>query len=339
MPTNDYYQVTGTIDPFTKARSAPIEAEFQALQDAFDMIPDISALGGGNKNFVTAGGTANAITVTLSPAWASYTGKDGHRLNIKIVTTNTDAVTVSPNGLTPRACVANDGEPLVAGDLVAGAVHDFIYNESSGKFFVPAAVSGLLTSLEASAASSASAATTQAGIATTQAGIATAAADSVSSGLAGTIHGATGKTTPVDADQLAITDSAASNALKKLTWANLKATIFSSPTITNQTVTNYTETTSASTGNTTVNLANGTIFRVTTNGNNTITLPASVNGKSYVVTVIYGGTHTITWAGGGTIKWAGGAAPTLTSVNGKKDSFLFECDGTETIGYVRGVNI
>lgn len=36
---------------------------------------------------------------------------------------------------------------------------------------------------------------------------------------------ATGKTTPVDADLLAIVDSAASNVIKKLTWANLKATL------------------------------------------------------------------------------------------------------------------
>ncbi len=41
---------------------------------------------------------------------------------------------------------------------------------------------------------------------------------------AGAISTATGKTTPVDADALGIIDSAASNVLKKLTWANLKAT-------------------------------------------------------------------------------------------------------------------
>jgi hypothetical protein len=39
-------------------------------------------------------------------------------------------------------------------------------------------------------------------------------------------HAATGKTTPVDADELPIVDSAASNVLKKLTWENLKAAIF-----------------------------------------------------------------------------------------------------------------
>ena len=39
------------------------------------------------------------------------------------------------------------------------------------------------------------------------------------------IHAATSKPTPADADELGITDSAASWGLKKLTWANLKATL------------------------------------------------------------------------------------------------------------------
>ncbi len=39
------------------------------------------------------------------------------------------------------------------------------------------------------------------------------------------IHGLDGKTTPIDADVLGLEDSAASWALKKLTWANVKATL------------------------------------------------------------------------------------------------------------------
>ena len=39
------------------------------------------------------------------------------------------------------------------------------------------------------------------------------------------IHGATAKTTPVDADTLPLIDSAASNVLKNLSWANIKATL------------------------------------------------------------------------------------------------------------------
>lgn len=43
--------------------------------------------------------------------------------------------------------------------------------------------------------------------------------------LAPALNAATGKTTPVDADTLPLIDSAASNVLKKLTWANLKTTL------------------------------------------------------------------------------------------------------------------
>lgn len=39
------------------------------------------------------------------------------------------------------------------------------------------------------------------------------------------VNGATAKATPVDADMLLVADSAASNVGKKLTWANLKATL------------------------------------------------------------------------------------------------------------------
>jgi hypothetical protein len=39
------------------------------------------------------------------------------------------------------------------------------------------------------------------------------------------INGATAKTTPVDADYIGLMDSAASNVLKKLSWANIKATL------------------------------------------------------------------------------------------------------------------
>lgn len=43
--------------------------------------------------------------------------------------------------------------------------------------------------------------------------------------VAGDTNAAASKATPVDADELALVDSAASNVLKKLTWANLKATL------------------------------------------------------------------------------------------------------------------
>ena len=114
--------------------------------------------------------------------------------------------------------------------------------------------------------------------------------------------------------------------------------ILTNKSITNPSVTNYTETLASSTGNTTIDLANGTIFKVTTNGSNTITLPASAAGKSFLVIIAYTGAHSITWAGGSTIKWNGGTTPTATSVNGKFDIYTFFQDGTNTYGSTFGSN-
>lgn len=54
------------------------------------------------------------------------------------------------------------------------------------------------------------------------------------------IHNSTAKTTPVDADEMGLVDSAASWALKRLTWANLKAGIKSYYDSVTATVTNKT---------------------------------------------------------------------------------------------------
>jgi hypothetical protein len=111
-------------------------------------------------------------------------------------------------------------------------------------------------------------------------------------------------------------------------------------TLTNSTITNYTETLYAPSAGSafTIDLANGTVQKITSNANLTITLPASSAGKSYVIMVSYGGAHTLTWAGGSTIKWAGGTAPTATSTSGKVDVFTFFCDGTNTYGQSFGLN-
>lgn len=114
----------------------------------------------------------------------------------------------------------------------------------------------------------------------------------------------------------------------------------SSKTLSNPTITNYTETLYAPSAGSSfsVNLSNGTVQKLTTNANVTITLPSSVAGKSYTIIVAYGGAHTVTWSGGGTLKWQGGSAPTATSVNGKFDFYTFICDGTNTFGADGGRN-
>jgi len=63
--------------------------------------------------------------------------------------------------------------------------------------------------------------------ATGPAGAAGSDATVTNANVGAVLTGATAKTTPVDADTIPLTDSAASNALKKITWANIKATLSS----------------------------------------------------------------------------------------------------------------
>lgn len=56
-------------------------------------------------------------------------------------------------------------------------------------------------------------------------GIATGANVTDTTTVGSAIHGSSAKTAPVDADTVALIDSAASNALKKLSWSNIKATL------------------------------------------------------------------------------------------------------------------
>lgn len=74
----------------------------------------------------TSGGTANAQTVTMSPAPSSlYTGM---RIKFIVGTLNTGATTLNPNGLGATAIKAPDGDALIGGELPAGHVADVVYN-------------------------------------------------------------------------------------------------------------------------------------------------------------------------------------------------------------------
>jgi hypothetical protein len=110
-----------------------------------------------------------------------------------------------------------------------------------------------------------------------------------------------------------------------------------SPTVTTGTYTGLNETQtspSISGGTLTLNCAVGNVFAVALNASVTTlsftNVPAS--GKAYALTLSLtanGTAYTITW--GAAVKWPGGTAPTLTSTNGKVDTFvLYTYDGGTT---------
>ena len=74
-------------------------------------------------NYYVAGGTANAIVITPAPALGEYLA--GQSFDIKVVSTNTGALTVKYGGLAVRGVTLQDGSALSGGEVVAGGVYTF----------------------------------------------------------------------------------------------------------------------------------------------------------------------------------------------------------------------
>jgi len=124
------------------------------------------------------------------------------------------------------------------------------------------------------------------------------------------------------------------------TLATLAGTeTFTNKTLTNPTVTNYVETPFSANSSTaiTLDLTNGTFQIITLTGNATITMPATVSGKSFIVLLRQDatGSRTVTWS---TVTWAGGTTPTITSTASKQDIFSFFSDGSRWYGVTASQN-
>lgn len=117
--------------------------------------------------------------------------------------------------------------------------------------------------------------------------------------------------------------------LDKGTFKNYKE-IYTSPTI--------------STGQLTLDLSSGNIFNVSLNANITIMTISNIPSSSFAgnFTLIFtadGTPRAVSWTP--SIKWPSGTAPTLTTTNGKRDTFAFVTldGGTNWYGFVGGQNI
>jgi hypothetical protein len=73
-----------------------------------------------------AKGSANAYTITLQPAPASY--KEGMAVAVKIHATNTGASTININGLGAKGIRKANGNNVSAGNLKAGSIYSMRYN-------------------------------------------------------------------------------------------------------------------------------------------------------------------------------------------------------------------
>jgi hypothetical protein len=153
-----------------------------------------------------------------------------------------------------------------------------------------------------------------------------------SAGLASKITGATSKSTPVDADELPLADSAASYGLKKLTWSNLKATAktyFDGLYVAltgNQTVAGVKTFSDNAifSGDLTVD---GTTFKVNSTTNQTLvtagskTVPTIAWEADTDTGIFFGGDGSLWYTANGSAVWGAAAANVLGLSNGVRLGF------------------
>ena len=150
-----YFTPTDVGAPNTLARVQNIESNFQAIADGFALVEDDIV-----DIYVTAGGTANALTATVTPAPVSYV--DGYYVAFKAIATNTsETVTFNVNGLGAVVIEDGAGNPINIGDIIAGSINAVRYNSTNASWQL-ISIGATAAARAAEAAASASAASSSA---------------------------------------------------------------------------------------------------------------------------------------------------------------------------------
>jgi hypothetical protein len=88
----------------------------------------------GGLNYAAGGGTANAQTVTLSPAISSYT--TGMLVVMKAGATNTDTMTLNVNGIGAKSVWTTEAA-ATGYEIVSGGMYYFVYDGSKFRLLNP----------------------------------------------------------------------------------------------------------------------------------------------------------------------------------------------------------
>jgi len=178
--TNPYYERGSSFTGHTLARSETVQAELDAVQAGFALLPNPNSLVGGATIYATDAGVANAYALTLNYTITEYS--DGLIVAWAPLYTNTGASTVNLNSLGVKNVTRYNGDVLRAGDLPAGCIVLIGYKGTSFRILGYHAGDSIVTEVAAAvaaaatASSAASTATSKALTATTQAELATNAA-------------------------------------------------------------------------------------------------------------------------------------------------------------------
>lgn len=129
--TNPYYNYNVDLIPTQRAESSFLDQQFEAIEDAFDLLGTPSEVNGGTGWFGTDTGTADAYVVDNG---ADSTLEDGELISFVPTNTNTGPSTIAVNGGTALDIIRNSGEDLQAGDLIDGVPVILIYDETNTRW-------------------------------------------------------------------------------------------------------------------------------------------------------------------------------------------------------------
>lgn len=182
-----------------------IQTQVTTLQTTPAVVPVSATFSSGTLYTATASGIASYVNNSL--------------IVLDLDTTVTGAVTININSLGVVSLIKKNSSgataAIQANDLGKNRRYLFQYNTGSASYIWVNAQSGDQVSLQGTSGS----------VATISSAGYLDGTVTQSVLISGTTHAATSKATPVDADELGLLDSVASYGLKKLTWANLKATL------------------------------------------------------------------------------------------------------------------
>ncbi len=141
--TNPYYEFTPSFVPNTKAKSDEVNTQYQAIQNAFDLLPGASeAVTTDTAVFAPESGSGNSYVVTMPDTRTS--NQDGDGIRFFATHTNTDATTLNVDGLGAVALVNWDGTVLTGNEIVSGRIYEVRFDATGSQFVLAATTDAAL---------------------------------------------------------------------------------------------------------------------------------------------------------------------------------------------------
>lgn len=101
---------------------------------ARDQYSSVDSLQDGDHTFAVDTGAADVYAMALSPAITAYV--NGMRVAFESTNTNTGASTLNINTVGAKSILRNDGQELLAGDIVTGRSYVLIYEDTADAFYL-----------------------------------------------------------------------------------------------------------------------------------------------------------------------------------------------------------